>query len=313
MDLQLRKNIIATITYYDVFDFPLTSFEIWKHLVALPTEDGVQKFWRLDQVIKELETDEIKEYILNLQGFYLLHGRKKLVENRRKRELISIKKIKKLKKYSKYLKMVPFIVMIALTGNLSYKNGNEDSDLDVLIVCKYGHLWTGRFLMTVVTHLFGIRMWGDKHANRVCLNYYITDKSLEVPTKDLFAAHEYSFIMPMYGMDVFKKFAEENSWIRNYKPHYQIKVLKTDLCEEDSSRAQFVRNTFESIFNFEFIENYLKKIQQKKIKSNPKTEYKGAIIEASDKYLIFLPKPHGPKVFEEYKKRLTSLELPWRV
>ena len=313
MDIQLRKNIIATITYYDVLDFPLTSFEIWKHLVALPTEDGLQKSWRLEQVINELETEEIKEYILSLQGFYVLCGRKKLVESRRKRELISIKKIQKLKKYSRYLKMVPFVVMITLTGNLSYKNGNEHSDLDVLIACKYGHLWTGRFLMTIVTHLFGIRMHGDKHADRVCLNYYITDKSLEITTKDLFAAHEYSFIMPMYGMDIFKKFAKENSWIKDYKPHYQTKVLKTDLCEEDSSRAQFVRNTFESMFGFEFIEKYLRKIQQKKIESNPKTEYKGAMIEVSDKYLIFLPKPHGPEVFEEYKKRLTSLELPWRV
>lgn len=313
MDLQLRKNIIATITYYDVLNFPLTSFEIWKHLVVLPTEYGIQKCWRLDQVINELETNEIKEYIVNFQGFYLLCGRKKIVESRRKREIISTKKIQKLKKYSRYLKIVPFVVMITLTGNLSYKNGTEHSDLDVLIACKHGHLWTGRFLMTIITQLFGIRMYGDKHSDRVCLNYYITDKSLEIPTKDLFAAHEYSFIMPMYGMDVFKKFAKENRWIKDYKPHYQTKVLKTDLCEEDSSRAQFIRNTFESIFCFEFIENYLRKIQQKKIKTNPKTKYKGAIIEANDEYLVFLPKPHGPKVFEEYKKRLTSLELPWRV
>lgn len=313
MDVQLKKNIIATITYYDVFDFPLTSFEVWKHLIALPTEDDTKKTWRLDQIINELETDEIKEYVSNEDGFFMLYGREHLVDSRKKRELISTKKIQKLKKYAKFLKAVPFVVMIALTGNLSYKNGSKDSDLDVLIVCKHGHLWTGRFLMTVITHLFGIRMHGDKHADRVCLNYYITDASLEVPTKDLFAAHEYSFIIPIYGFSVFEKFTLANVWIKNYKPHYQTKVLKSDLCEEDSSKAQFVRNTFESIFSFEFIENYMRKVQQKKIKSNPKTSYMGALIEANDDCLVFLPKPHGPKVFEEYKKRLASLELPWRV
>ena len=313
MNSQLIKNIIATITYYDVLDFPLTSFEIWKHLVALPTEDGVQKTWTLEQIIAELENKEIKEYISHKYGFYTLIGREKLVKSRRERELLSIEKIHKLKKYAKILKMVPFIRMIMVTGNLSYKNSKKDSDLDVLVVCKYKHLWTGRFLITCITHVLGIRMHGDKHADRICLNYYMTDKFLEVPTKDLFAAHEYSFSFPIYEAEVYKKFVKSNIWIKDYKPHYQTDVLTMDLCEKDSSRAQFVRNTFESIFGFEFIERFLKNIQTKKIKANPKTNYKGAFIEISDKYLVFLPKPHGPKVFEEYKKRLSSLELPWRV
>lgn len=313
MNPDLIKNIIATVTYYDVLDFPLTSFEIWKHLVALPTNDGVQKTWTLEQVIRELETKEIKSYISHKYGFYTLIGRESLVKSRKERELLSIKKIHKLKKYTRLLKMVPFVEMIMVTGNLSYKNVKKDSDLDVLVACKYKRLWTGRFLMTIVTQILGIRMHGDKHSDRVCLNYYITDKFLEVPTRDLFAAHEYSFSFPIYGMEIYKRFVKSNIWIRDYKPHYKTNVLTMDLCEKDSSLSLFVKNLFKEFVDFDFIENFLRKVQTKKIKANPKTQYKGAIIEVSDQYLVFLPKPHGPKVFEEYKKRLSALELPWKI
>ena len=31
---EISKNILATVAYYDVFSYPLTSFEIWKRAVT---------------------------------------------------------------------------------------------------------------------------------------------------------------------------------------------------------------------------------------------------------------------------------------
>ena len=42
---------------------------------------------------------------------------------------------------------------------------------------------------------------------------------------------------------------------------------------------------------------------------NPNTYKKGALILYNDKHLVFLPKQHGPSVFEEYKKRFEALEI----
>jgi hypothetical protein len=48
----------------------------------------------------------------------------------------------------------------------------------------------------------------------------------------------------------------------------------------------------------------LKKWQIEKIQQNPNTHLSGSYIEATDEALVFLPKPRGPKVFTEFKKRL---------
>lgn len=57
------------------------------------------------------------------------------------------------------------------------------------------------------------------------------------------------------------------------------------------------------------MEERLKKIQEKKIAHNPKTHAEGSLVLYNDKYLVFLPEPHGPTVFEEYKKRYEALEI----
>ena len=53
----------------------------------------------------------------------------------------------------------------------------------------------------------------------------------------------------------------------------------------------------------------MRKFQKDKILNNPKTKGLGALIIANDDHLVFLPEPHGPKVFSEYKRRFEALEL----
>lgn len=312
MDTQLVKNILATITYYDVLDYPMTSFEIWRHMIVAPAQDHGTKTWRLDEVVIALDSSEVREYVDMKNGFYVLIGRKELISQRRQRELLSVTKMQKLQRYVRFLRYVPFVRMIALTGRLSYKNGEDSSDLDVLVACKKGHIWTGRFLMTLTTHVMGIRRHGDKHADRVCLNYYITDEALVVPTKDLYGAHEYSFIMPLFGYSLFEKFVQANTWIRQYKPQYMTRMCGNNFCQDFTKKKGRTKIFFEKIFFFPFIEKTLRTLQRNKILANPKTQLDGAVIITNDEHLVFLPKPHGPRVFEVYIKRYEALEIPWR-
>lgn len=314
MNNQLSKNIIATITYFDVSDYPLTAFEIWKHLIkANPTLESktIQQKWSLTEVLQALENEKIQEYISQKNGFYFLYGREKIVAIRSRREILNIYKIRKLRRRISLLRCIPFVRMICLTGRLSQKNGTEESDLDVFIVLKNEHIWTGRFLMTAVTHIFGWRRYGKKEKDRICLNYYVTDKSLKVPTQDLFAAHEYSFILPLFDSGkVFNKFQQVNClWMQAHKPNYNFLDFKSELTIFDSKFSFWTRVIFEKIFNFKYIENKMRKLQQQKILNNPKSKFNGALIIANDKHLVFLPKPHGPKIFTEYKRRFEALEI----
>lgn len=312
MDRLLAKNIIATLTYYDVLDFPLTSFEIWRHMIW--AQDGDHNHvWTPSEVEATLAQSDVRKYIAEKNGFYFLHGRESLVKIRGQRERVSVAKIKKLKRYVFWLRCVPFVRMITLTGRLSYKNGEPSSDLDILVAFAHGHIWTGRLLFTIATHVMGVRRYGDKHADRVCLNYYVSDQHLEVPTKDLYAAHEYSFIVPMYGQAVFAEFVKANRWIRQYKPHYISENVESQWTQGDNAFCRLKRNAGEFLFRATFIEDKARAFQKKKILTNPKTQLPGACIIAEDTHLVFLPKPHGPRVFDEYKKRYGALEIPWQV
>jgi hypothetical protein len=315
MNTQLYKNIIATITYFDVMDYPLTAFEIWKHLIqASPISSEMQnekKQWSLTEVLQLLENQKIKEYVGQKNGWYFLVGREKIVGIRSRREILNTYKIRKLSRRVKLLKSIPFVRMICLTGRLSQKNGTEDSDLDVLIVIKDGHLWTGRFLITVITHFLRWRRHSKKQKDRICLNYFMSDKFLKVPTKDLFAAQEYSFILPIFDQaNFFQQFQQTNSsWIREYKPDYCFTNFHSELTIEDSYLSSTIRKILEKLFSFSFLERKLRKIQKEKIENNPKTKLKNSLIIANDQHLVFLPKPHGPKIFSEYKRRFEALEI----
>jgi hypothetical protein len=308
MDKILYRNIIATITYYDVLDYPLTSFEIWKYLIRYSGDDG-KKMWSLTQIVEALQDRKILRYVVQKNGMYFLFGREKLVTIRREREYISFRKMRKLRRMVSILRISPFVRMICVTGRLSYANCDKNSDLDVLIAYKHNHIWTGRFMMTILSHILGVRRHRDKTNNRICLNYHITTKSLDVPTRDLFAAHEYAFIVPIFDTGYFTQFCKKNTWIRQYKPHYACAQSMHTLTQGDNIVTKSIRGFGEMILGDRGMERRLQQAQHKKIIQNPKTLNDGALILCNERHLVFLPSPHGPEVFEEYKKRYEALEL----
>ena len=312
MNQSLSKSIIATIAYYDVFDYPLTSFEIWKYLIVQNQSLGLYpepaEPIRLEDVVKALETESVRRHIGHLNGSYFLQGRRVLAERRLKRGKLAIAKLHGVRKLVFWLRFVPFVRMVALTGSLAMKNSEASGDWDLLIVLRSGHIWTGRALLTGLLQLFGKRRHGEDVADRACLNYWITTDSLEIITKDLFSSNEYFFITPLFGFEEFRKFQEKNQWIRRFRPQYHVMESAHMLCARDFWLAKVVRDIGEILLSDRALERKLSVMQKKKIAANPKTKLSGSLIEATNKALIFLPKPQGPKVFEQFKQRLSEVE-----
>jgi hypothetical protein len=173
--------------------------------------------------------------------------------------------------------------------------------LDFLAVFKKGRIFTGRLIFTLLTHLLGKRRYGRKIADRICLNFFITDESLEIELKDIYSSSEYSFIFPVFDLGVFEKFQKENLWIRGFRPNFEPIGIKVPA---DGFFSGKIRRGLEFLFDFNFLEEKLKKWQLKRISTDPRTRQKGSAVIAGDDCLIFLPKPHGPEIYEKYKKRL---------
>lgn len=311
MSTKLDKNILATIIYYDGLNYPLSAFEIWKHLLRTDyyLQNNEPVSISLSEVLVHLQDNELSRFVEHLNGFYFLKGRSDLVANRIANNKISKSKIARLEKITWWLRFVPFVRMVGITGALAMKNAKAQSDLDLLVVLKYRRIWTGRTLVTGFLHFWGKRRHGKKIADRACLNFFVTDKSLEVVTKDLFSANEYSFLFPLFGFEAYQKFQIKNKWIRNMKPAYALCEIAPFKTIEDSYLSKKIRSGLEKFFDFEFVENILRKKEKKRIMLNPKTHQEGSLIYANDDALVFLPSPHGPRIFEKFKEKIEQLSL----
>lgn len=310
MEGNLSKNILATLAYCDVFDYPMTAFEIWKHLLGESSEaDGETCLIgvSLGDVVRALDTESVRKHVGHSQGLYFLLGREALVKRRLRRGKLAIAKLRGVKRLAAWLRFVPFVRMVALTGSLAMKNSGRKGDWDMLIALRSGHIWTGRALLTVLLHLFGKRRHGEQVTDRACLNYWVTTDSLEMIIKNIFTSHEYSFAMPLVGFQEFRKFQEKNRWIRRFRPHYHVARMANLLCVRDSWAARMVRDVGEVLLSDRLLERILAKIEKSKIESNPKTKWPGSFIVANDAMLIFLPKPKGPAEFEKFERRLSML------
>jgi hypothetical protein len=313
MEDVILKRILATIVYYDIFNYPLTSFEIWKYLLF---ETGEQESGTsqknpekvtLAEALEALENKQLKKRIEEYQGFYFLKGRKELVRERLKNNKISEIKYKKIIRALKFLKYCPFLRMIAVTGTVAMKNAERKSDLDFLIVFKSGRIFTGRLLFTFLVHIMKMRRYGKKITDRICLNHFITDDSLEIGLKDLFASSEYSFILPVYGADIFKKFQSANVWIGKYLVNHTVDQVINMKIVSDSNISRFIRSIGENIFSIKLVEKLLGRWQIERIARDPRTHKNGSIIIADEEALVFLPEPQGSRIGMIFKDRITLI------
>jgi hypothetical protein len=299
----LRKAVLATVAYYDALEYPLTEFEVWKHLIA-DKGDGALDAPTLGQVAAAIDGSVENGATLRVQGFIVLPGRQLLVPERIRSEKYSVGKIKRAARLIRGLAWVPFIRMIALTGSLSMKRGDHDSDWDLFVVLSRGAIWRGRTLLSLVLQVIGKRRHGRHIENRACLNHFVTDGSLEIAMQDYFSASEYRFMYTFLGRDTERRFELVNRWIGRIKPNYQPTEIPNLWLHETSPAALKIQSGLEQLFSWGGWEEGLSRWQKKKIERNPKSQTPGAFIVANDEALIFLPHPKGPVVFDRFKERL---------
>jgi hypothetical protein len=308
MSGELSKYILTTIVYYDVMDYPLTAFEVWKYLTRISSEsESVEKF-SLAEVLEGLEDEKLQKFIEEHQGYYFFRGRKNLVAQRIERNKISEYKFRIVRRVVWWLRFVPFVHGVAVAGRLAMKNAQAKSDLDLFIILQDGNIFTGRLLVTVLVHIFGKRRYGNKVQNRICLNHFVTNE-FAVSVKDIFSAHEYSFLVPVFNGDSWMEFQKNNDWIKKYKINFEASTNNLKLVP-DSKYSQWVRKTLEKLLQFDWVEIFLGNWQRQRINNNPKTKQFGSVILAEDSELAFWPnfENQGPKVFEKFQEKLAELK-----
>lgn len=217
----LEQSILSVVTYFDLFSYPLTAWEIWKWCLVEPGREASFATVRLT-----LESSPyVQSRLEKNEGFYFLHGHDANVAIRKDRYLMAEKKYRRVLRAVRFFRCLPFIRAIAVCNSLALSNTRKDGDLDLLIITKPGRIWTSRMLTTGFAKMFGWRPTQDHAQDTVCLSFFLSENSLDLhsllrePT-DPYMWFWLDQLVPVYGdMAIFDRLRSENSWMQDHLPH----------------------------------------------------------------------------------------------
>ncbi len=313
----LRNTVLATLAYYNAMNYPLSLFEIKKYLVH-PERLGAKKWeeFSYEDISTELKNLEKKELVSSCYGFYFIGPCHDMAELRINRQKIADRKWKKTLRAVKYMNMIPHVLAVFGSGSLALNNTKLESDLDILIVAKSGRIWTTRMLVSLVMSLLRVRRTKtDTIApDKVCLNHYVTDASLKIPHQSMYCAHLYAHLVPILLRDeaMVYKFKKENDWMKNYIYNWKeegeqhLKTLKP------YPRMNRVAMFLESVLSGrvgDWLEKYFKRVQLKRINSDPNTNKSGGRATFNDLELEFHPSSPEKGILERYNAALAALGI----
>lgn len=293
----LRRHILSTIAYFDLFHYPLTMDEIYLYL---PVKCDASDF---EYVLKYLVIDRM---VYHFDKFYTLKNEYFLVERRLQGNVRAAKMIGTARKVSNLLARFPFVKGIAISGSLSKNFADEDSDIDLFIITSKNRLWIARTLM----HCFKKLTFLVKREHYFCMNYYIDEEELQIREKNIYTAIEIATLMPLHGDTTFEQFYMANNWTRNYLPNKYMRLTTAK-----SLRRSWLKRVFEWLFNNRFgnalddllmritVERWDKKRQEKKL------NIKGLIMgmDAGKHYAKPDPKNFQEKLILKYQLKLSQI------
>lgn len=212
----MKKAILATLSYADIFNYPLTKQEIWEWLIL---EDGGQsaKGGDFNHTLNSLLTSGT---VISKKKFYFLPEREKIVAIRKKREGWSGYKIQKAEKVAKFLRFIPWIKLVGITGALARKNASRDDDIDLFFIVAANRLWLTRLVVVLSLYFLGLYRRPNKIRDMFCPNMWVTEDCLSIWPQDLFTAHEICLLKTVVNKDkTYQKFLVANSWVEDFLPN----------------------------------------------------------------------------------------------
>lgn len=306
MDEQTRQRARAalkTIAYFDIFDYPLTSLEVWKYLYA-PGDSRAASGASLDEIIKILKTPELEKNVSFSQGFYFLKNRREIINSRKKRFLIAEPKIKKAKKFCRYLAGLEGVLGVAISNTLALQNARPQSDIDLFIITRAGKIWSTRFWSILPLYIFGGRPRGEDTRDKFCLSFFIDENNLNIlpwkMEKDTYYLYWLATLMPLYGRDIFEKFWQENEWVKNYLPNFIPPESSPRLEIKPGVKFPLTRNEkFFQLIEIGALPNQLKEMSQNH----------GSEVVIGEGVLKFHPNDRRAEYQKEFESRLGRLSL----
>lgn len=299
----LKYSILKTLVFFDIFDHPLTSKELFDFLLLedgeFLGEENLEKINKIsfEDFLEKIETYKNIGEINFLDGFWFLHNKKEVVEKRKKRVKILNRKMIIAKKAFEKISFLPFLRSVFICNTIPYGIVDENSDIDVFVVIKKNRIWLTRLLITVFLSLYGLRRNNKKIKDKICLSFFVSDNflnlnSIKITGFDIYLVYWIKNLLPIYDKDKLKKSINRaNVWVDQYFKKTNYNFETSDLwIVEDSHFKNKIKIILESILKNktgDFLEFCTKKIQKIKMRKKYQKREEQTAVVISDNILKF--------------------------
>jgi hypothetical protein len=295
--LCVKQDILATISYFDIFDYPITQSEISQFLQnSYPSRD----------ITDSLHELAMENWIYQFDEFYALQDSYGLVIRRRQGNLKARNMLKTAEKIASFLSAFPFVRGVAVSGSLSKNFADEKSDIDFFIITAKNKLWLARAIMhgfKKFTFLFKKEHW-------FCMNYYVDEAMLQIKEKNIYTATEIATLLPLRGIGSFQEFYQHNKWSRNFLPNHTMRVSYLQ-----ELRSPLLKKGIEIIFSNPFghlLDYLLMRLtvhRWKQKTKNKKLNSRGIVMgmDAGRHYAKPDPEHFQKKLIQVYEKKIFNL------
>jgi hypothetical protein len=175
-------KILEIINFFDIFDRPLTAWEVWQYL-------GAESSWAAVQA--SLGEQAAGGRLAEKDGLYFFPGREGIITIRRQRFNYTNQKLKIARLFSFWLRLWPFVKLIAVSNSIGDRNLRRESDIDFFIIASPGRLWLTRFLAAGLAKLVNRRPTVNKKQDRLCLSFYLNAAQLNLDSLKLLGGDPY--------------------------------------------------------------------------------------------------------------------------
>jgi predicted nucleotidyltransferase len=295
--LCVKQDILATLSYFDIFDYPLTQSEIAQFS---------KNVYSTEEFHNSLHDLTIENWVFKFDEFYMLQEDYSLVHRRRKGNIQAKAMLKTAEKIAGFLSTFPFVKGVAVSGSLSKNFADENSDIDFFIITEKNKLWLARTFM----HCFKKLAILFKKQDWFCMNYYIDEEMLQIREKNIYTATEVATLLPLRGISTFNDFFKKNSWCRDFLPNHSLRISYVEETKNPfwKKGIEFLlRNVFGNLLDHTFMR--LSAYRWSKKTAHGKLNKRGIVMsmDAGRHYAKPNPMAFQKKFMDSYEKKIVNL------
>jgi len=286
---QFTKSIIQTLAYYDIFNYPLKSDEVFRFLsIKDVTENDVER---------ELNAMHKQGLIFKFNEFFSLQNSINNITRRMRGNAEAEKYMTLAAKKATLIMRFPFVRSVMASGSLSKGYMDEKSDLDFFIVTQPGKLWIARTLLVLYKRIFLF----NSH-KYFCVNYFVDEDHLDIEEKNIFTATELATIIPLCGAEQYRSLHQTNGWLIDFFPNYTARPTS----HITPTPVRGIKKLIETIIGLltgDWLNTVFMKMTLNRWKKLYQQNYSSADFQIAFKTRTYLSKNH-PK---HYQKKVTEL------